>query len=75
MYSYFSRYHVATNNVAPSPLYNLQTTPYSSIRSDEGLTLETSLFRIPVLWSIYIINPVDQTRKMFASFSSRACMF
>ena len=32
------------------------------IRSDEGLTLETSAFRIPVRWSIYIINSVDKTQ-------------
>ena len=31
------------------------------IRFDEGLTLETSAFRIPVRWSIYIINSVDKT--------------
>ena len=32
------------------------------IRSDEGLTLETSAFRIPVRWSIYIINSVDKNK-------------
>ena len=42
MYSYFSRCHVTTNSVAPPPLYKLRTTHNSSIRSDEGLTLETS---------------------------------
>ena len=42
MYSYFSRCHVTTNSVAPPPLYKLHTTHNSSIRSDEGLTLETS---------------------------------
>ena len=31
-------------------------------RSDEGLTLETSAFRNPVRWSIYIINSVDKTK-------------
>ena len=31
------------------------------IRSEEGLTLETSAFRIPVRWSIYIINSIDKT--------------
>ena len=31
-------------------------------RSYEGLTLETSPFRIPVRWSIYIINSVDKTK-------------
>ena len=29
--------------------------------SDEGLTLETSAFRIAVRWPIYIINSVDKT--------------
>ena len=33
-----------------------------SIRSDEGLTLETSAFRISVRWPIYIINSVDKTK-------------
>ena len=27
---------------------------FARIRSDEGLTLETSSFRVPVRWSIYI---------------------
>ena len=31
-------------------------------RSDEGLTLETSAFRISVRWPIYIINSVDKTK-------------
>ena len=34
----------------------------SLIRSDEGLTLETSAFRISVRWPIYIINSVDKTK-------------
>ena len=34
----------------------------SKIRSDEGLTLETSAFRISVRWPIYIINSVDKTK-------------
>ena len=29
---------------------------------DEGLTLETSAFRISVRWPIYIINSVDKTK-------------
>ena len=33
-----------------------------SIRSDEGLTLKTSAFRISVRWPIYIINSVDKTK-------------
>ena len=35
------------------------------IRSDEGLTLETSAFRIPVRWPIYIINSVDKTKFLY----------
>ena len=31
-----------------------------TIRSDEGLTLETSAFQISVRWSIYINNSVDK---------------
>ena len=30
--------------------------------SDEGLTLETSAFRISVRWPIYIINSVNKTK-------------
>ena len=44
------------------PLYKLHTTHNSSIRSDKGLTLKTSAFRIPVRLSIYIINSVDKTK-------------
>ena len=62
IYSYFSRCHVTTNSVAPTLLLNLHVTHNSSIRSDEGLTLETSAFRIPVRWPIYIINSVDKTK-------------
>ena len=35
------------------------------IRSDDGLTLETSAFRIPVRWPIYIINSVDKTKFLY----------
>ena len=31
-----------------------------ALRSDEGLTLETSAFIISVRWPIYIINSVDK---------------
>ena len=37
------------------------------IRSDEGLTLETSAFRISVLWPIYIINSVDKTKLLYTT--------
>ena len=67
MYSYFSRCHVTTNSVAPPPLYKLHTTHNSSFRSDEGLTLEMSVFRIPVRWSIYIINFVDKTKFLYTT--------
>ena len=62
MYAYFSRCHVTTNSVAPTPLQKLHTTHNSSIRSDEVLTLETSVFRISVRWLIYINNSVDKTK-------------
>ena len=39
----------------------------SSIRSDEGLTLETSAFRISVRWPIYIINSVDKTKFLYTT--------
>ena len=35
------------------------------IRSDEGLKLETSAFRISVRWPIYIINSVDKTKFLY----------
>ena len=37
------------------------------IRSDEGLTLETSAFRISVRWQIYIINSVDKTKFLYTT--------
>lgn len=56
----FSSYHITTNSVVPSPQYKSHTADSSSICSDEGLTLETSTFRIPqVQWPFYIINSVD----------------
>ena len=39
-----------------------------SIRSDEGLTLETSAFRISVRWPIYIINSVDKTKFLYTKY-------
>ena len=41
--------------------------PSSFVLSNEVLTLETSAFRIPVRWSINIINSVDKTN-VFCSF-------
>ena len=37
------------------------------LRSDEGLTLETSAFRISVRWPIYIINFVDKTKFLYTT--------
>ena len=37
-------------------------TRVSKVNLDEGPTFETSAFRIPVRWSIYIINSVDKTK-------------
>ena len=34
----------------------------TAIRSDEGLTLETSILRISLRWLIYIVNSVDKTK-------------
>ena len=46
----------------------------SSIHSDEGLTLETSAFRISLRWPIYIINSVDKTKFLYTNQSgSLAC--
>ena len=41
----------------------------SEFGSDEGLTLETSAFRISVRWSIYIINSVNKTKLLYANVS------
>ena len=38
------------------------------IRSDEGLTLETSAFRIFVWWPINIINSVNKTKFLYTVF-------
>ena len=40
----FSRYQALANGVAPPSVYKPHTTHNSSIRSDEGLPLETSAF-------------------------------
>ena len=39
----------------------------TEIRSDEGLTLETSAFRISVRWPIYIINSVDNANFLYTT--------
>ena len=39
----------------------------TKICSDEGLTLETSAFRISVRWPIYIINSVDKTKFLYTT--------
>ena len=49
------------SSVSPS-LADVSSVSPSWIRSDEGLTLETSAFRISVRWPIYIINSVDKTK-------------
>ena len=41
---WLSRYQAPANSVAPPSVYKPHTTHNSSIRSDEGLTLETSAF-------------------------------
>ena len=77
MYSYFSRCYVTTNSVALSPPYKPHTTGHnSSIRSDEGLTLETPAFRFPVRWSINIIYSVDKIKFHLKqpSWSEPACI-
>ena len=41
------------------------------IRSDKGLTLETSAFRISVWWPIYTVNSVDKTKFLYVSKMGR----
>ena len=41
---------------------------FSWIRSDEGLTLETSAFLISVRWPIYIVNSVDKTKFLYINW-------
>ena len=63
IYSRFLRNLVSTNSIAPCSVDKPYTTHSSSIRSDEGLTLETSKLIIKknsVRWSIYIINSVNK---------------
>ena len=47
----FSRYQAPANSVAPTSVHKPHTTHNSSIRSDEGVTLETSAFE-----SLYVVN-------------------
>ena len=42
----FSTHHSPTSSEAPFPAYHTHTTHNSSNRSDEGLTLETSAFKL-----------------------------
>ena len=43
----FSSHHIPSSSVAPFPAYrHTHTTHNSSNRSDEGLTLETSAFKL-----------------------------
>ena len=46
---------------------NVNWPPYRALRSDEGLTLETSAFRISVRWPIYIVNCVDKTKFLYTT--------
>ena len=48
-------------------LLNKQLILALALRSDEGLTLETSAFRISVRWPIYIINSVDKTKFLYTT--------
>ena len=59
--NYFA-YHF-TEHVCIGTIHNI-------LRSDEGLTLETSAFRISVRWSIYIINSVDKTKFLYCKGTS-----
>ena len=46
----------------PELRYKPHTIHNSSIRSDEGLTLETSAFESLLRWPIYIVYSVDKTK-------------
>ena len=58
----FLPYQAPANSVAPPSVYKPHTTHNSLIRSDEGLTLETSAFESLLRWLIYIVNSVDKTK-------------
>ena len=45
-----------------------QSVKFRSVGLTPGLTLETSAFRIPVRWSIHIINSVDKTKFLCTTF-------
>ena len=53
----------------------LTTTPHNSIRSDEGLTLETSAFLIFPGGNSTFINSFDKTKFLFkVTFHLRGCL-
>ena len=52
LFLFFSYYHVPTNNVAPS-FGTVHTTHNSSIRSEEGLTLETTALNLFTVANLY----------------------
>ena len=56
----FSCYHIPTNNVTLFPHINTHTTHNSSVRSDEGLTLETEVC-INSVDNIKLSRQVDMT--------------
>ena len=53
--------------ISTSIFFFVHSTFFFWIRSDEGLTLETSAFRISVRWPIYIINSVDKTKFLYTT--------
>ena len=65
-----SQTHTSVHNNMHEHRLNLtQPSHNSSIRTDEGLTLETSAFQISVRWLIYIINSVDKPNFRILTFA------
>ena len=63
-----SCYHIFTNGKAPPHLPKTNNTHNSSIRSDQGLTLETSAFQIVHGGNSTFINTFDKTKFSFPPY-------
>ena len=74
IYSCFSRNLVSTYSIAPCSVYKPYTPHNSSIRSDEGLTLETSAFQSlyggQFTLSTPLINQIFIVREKLKCFES-----
>ena len=63
----WASFELCSNKRTESRFWGMIGISFCTIRSDEGLTLETSAFRISVRWPIYIINSVDKTKFLYTT--------